>query len=192
MAYDEYHVITAAILDREHRNRYRLAFVCRDAGLPSLFSVKHLTVEILDVNDNAPKFLQHSYSVDVYENDIPGEPLLTVNATDPDFGENSELTYFFAENFALPFTVNSTTGIFISRILKLGGYRQMFGGCKHARSPNLYYKNIKNRKITLSQVGVVSQLGGYLPPRMHPQINRMHTSAVFSCCKLHMHPPLHR
>jgi len=49
----------------------------------------------------------------------------------------------------------------ISRNLKLGGYRQMFGGCKHAKSANIHSKNSKSEKITLRVGdGVVSTLGG--------------------------------
>jgi len=42
---------------------------------------------------------------------------------------------------------------------EIGGYRQMFDGCKHAQSPILHVKNIKNRKNDFELGGVDSQLG---------------------------------
>lgn len=54
-----------------------------------------VNVEILDVNDNKPKFNQSEYNVTVIENVRlnPPVPLLQVNATDEDSGINGNIHY---------------------------------------------------------------------------------------------------
>lgn len=47
-----------------------------------------LTVTIVDINDNAPLFDQSLYDVTVGESQAIGVPLITVSATDADFGVN--------------------------------------------------------------------------------------------------------
>jgi len=66
------------------------------------------------------------------------------------------------------FMEEDTTGL-LQEIWNLGGINKLVGGgpggCKHARRANLHWKTEKKqKKITLSQRGVVSQLGGYLLP----------------------------
>ncbi|NXT47748.1 PCDGK protein, partial [Pluvianellus socialis] len=64
-----------------------------DNGSPPLSAVKHILVQVSDVNDNAPKSSQDSYDVYVLENNVPGIPILNVSATDPDLGRNALLSY---------------------------------------------------------------------------------------------------
>ncbi|NXU20747.1 PCDGK protein, partial [Pardalotus punctatus] len=56
-------------------------------------NLKHILVQVSDVNDNAPKSSQDSYDVYVLENNTPGIPILNVSATDPDLGRNAHLSY---------------------------------------------------------------------------------------------------
>ncbi|XP_023845415.2 protocadherin gamma-C3-like, partial [Salvelinus sp. IW2-2015] len=51
-----YSVVTKSPLDREKQSEYDLTIVAKDAGEPSLSSVKTISVVVSDVNDNSPEF----------------------------------------------------------------------------------------------------------------------------------------
>uniref|UniRef100_A0A8C3BRX6 Protocadherin-12 n=1 Tax=Cairina moschata TaxID=8855 RepID=A0A8C3BRX6_CAIMO len=88
-----YLLMTSAALDRELRAEYNLTLVARDQGERSLAVLKHLTICISDVNDNAPSFERAAYESTVEENSEVPTSLLTVRATDPDLGFNGKITY---------------------------------------------------------------------------------------------------
>uniref|UniRef100_A0A3B5A2G2 Protocadherin-16 n=1 Tax=Stegastes partitus TaxID=144197 RepID=A0A3B5A2G2_9TELE len=76
----------SAPLDYETQRFHRLTIRAVDHGLPSLSSTQTLTVEVGDVNDQAPVFSQDTYNASVAENRDPGEPVVRVSATDEDSG----------------------------------------------------------------------------------------------------------
>ena len=80
-------------LDREEVEIYILNISASDQGDPSLFAYTEVYVNILDKNDNAPQFNPSSYSVSVSEATGIHCNILTVTATDKDFGSNALLTY---------------------------------------------------------------------------------------------------
>ncbi|XP_062852251.1 protocadherin gamma-C3-like [Trichomycterus rosablanca] len=88
-----YSLTTAALLDREKISQYDITLVAKDAGKPSLSSLKTITVLVSDVNDNSPEFSLSSYSFYVTENNVPGMPMFSVSACDHDLGENAMITY---------------------------------------------------------------------------------------------------
>ncbi|KAM4834262.1 protocadherin-18 isoform 2-T2 [Thomomys bottae] len=96
-----YLIFTNATLDREQRAEYGLTVVAEDRGSPSLSSVKHFTVQINDVNDNAPRFPRSHYELVIPENNAPGAYLSTVTAADPDLGDNGRVTYTILESDVL-------------------------------------------------------------------------------------------
>uniref|UniRef100_A0A3Q3Q0V2 Cadherin domain-containing protein n=1 Tax=Monopterus albus TaxID=43700 RepID=A0A3Q3Q0V2_MONAL len=55
----------------------------------------HLTVNVIDVNDNTPTFTKSLYKVRVKENATPGTLIIKLNATDLDEGMNSKILYSF-------------------------------------------------------------------------------------------------
>lgn len=81
----------AAPLDYETQRFHRLTVRAVDHGLPSLSSTQTLTVEVGDVNDQAPVFTQSIYNANVAENRDPGEPVVRVTATDKDSGKSALL-----------------------------------------------------------------------------------------------------
>ncbi|XP_048189579.1 LOW QUALITY PROTEIN: protocadherin-18 [Perognathus longimembris pacificus] len=95
---NNYLIFTNATLDREKRSEYSLTIVAEDRGTPSLSSVKHFTVQINDINDNAPLFQRSRYELVISENNSPGAYITTVRATDPDLGENGQVTYTILES----------------------------------------------------------------------------------------------
>ncbi|NXB75308.1 PCD12 protein, partial [Donacobius atricapilla] len=94
-------LLTNASLDRERRAEYNLTLVVRDMGDLSLAVLKHLTICISDVNDNAPAFEKAAYEAAVAENSEAPAFLLTVRATDPDLGFNGKVTYRILDPSAL-------------------------------------------------------------------------------------------
>ncbi|NXA42058.1 PCD10 protein, partial [Eudromia elegans] len=92
-----YTLVTTEALDREAVPEYNVSITARDMGSPALLTRSTLTVPVSDVNDNAPCFLQPSYSVYVMENNAPGASICSVSALDPDCQQNAYLSYSIAD-----------------------------------------------------------------------------------------------
>ncbi|KAI7790755.1 cadherin EGF LAG seven-pass G-type receptor 2 precursor [Triplophysa rosa] len=99
-------------LDYEMNKEYTLRIRAQDGGRPPLSNISGLvTVQVLDVNDNAPIFVSTPFQATVLENVPVGYSVIHVQAVDADAGENSRLEYRLTEttpNF--PFTINNSTG----------------------------------------------------------------------------------
>ena len=74
--------------------------VASDGGNPSLSSNTVLTVTVIDVNDNAPSFLQSSYSFVIPENEPAGSVVGEFVAMDIDQGAAAELSFTIVGSFA--------------------------------------------------------------------------------------------
>ena len=87
-------LVVNGFLDREEVDTYKLIIEAQDGGSPPLKGRITVNVSILDLNDNPPSFSQQRYYASVPENVTIGSSVLTVSATDPDLGDNGEVTYF--------------------------------------------------------------------------------------------------
>ncbi|XP_068174112.1 protocadherin-16-like [Antennarius striatus] len=83
-------VSLTAPLDYEERTWYTLTVRSSDSKHQS---EANLTVLVDDVNDNAPTFTQDLYQVTVTEHLPACSAVITVTATDSDFGENGKISY---------------------------------------------------------------------------------------------------
>ncbi|XP_014649501.1 PREDICTED: protocadherin alpha-2-like [Ceratotherium simum simum] len=83
-----YSLVLDSALDRESVANYEVVVTARDGGSPSLSTTASVSVEVADVNDNAPAFPQPEYTVFVKENNPPGCHIFTVSARDADAQEN--------------------------------------------------------------------------------------------------------
>nr|KAF6349079.1 hypothetical protein mMyoMyo1_011648 [Myotis myotis] len=92
-----YSLVLDSALDREKVSHYESVVTARDGGSPSLSSTASLSVEVADVNDNAPLFAQPEYTVFVKENNPPGRHIFTVSARDSDAQENARVSYSLVE-----------------------------------------------------------------------------------------------
>ncbi|XP_011380624.1 protocadherin alpha-3-like [Pteropus vampyrus] len=92
-----YSLVLDSALDRESVVTYELVVTARDGGSPSLSATASVTVEVADVNDNAPAFAQPEYTVFVKENNPPGCHIFTVSARDADAQENALVSYSLVE-----------------------------------------------------------------------------------------------
>ncbi|XP_006891250.1 PREDICTED: protocadherin alpha-11 [Elephantulus edwardii] len=92
-----YSLVLDGALDRESVPAYDLVVMARDGGAPALSASASVSVEVADVNDNAPAFAQPEYTVFVKENNPPGCHIFTVSAQDADAQENALVSYSLVE-----------------------------------------------------------------------------------------------
>ncbi|MEE6478699.1 hypothetical protein FKM82_011965 [Ascaphus truei] len=85
-------------LDREAKSEYEVVITARDEGSPALSVSTTITVEVSDVNDNAPQFLQSVVTIFINENNPPGSHVHSVSASDSDTNQNSFITYSLSES----------------------------------------------------------------------------------------------
>ncbi|XP_029918474.1 protocadherin beta-16-like [Myripristis murdjan] len=93
-----YTVLTNSDLDREKASEFNITVTCSDEGVPSLSSSVTLTVQISDVNDNAPVFERSSYEAFIVENNTPGLSIFTVKARDADWNQNARVSYILEDS----------------------------------------------------------------------------------------------
>ncbi|XP_068181890.1 protocadherin alpha-10-like isoform X3 [Antennarius striatus] len=85
------------LLDREKQSVIHLILTAVDGGTPAKSGSMTITVNVLDINDNAPVFSQTLYKARVYENVQTGTSIITLNATDVDAGHNGQVFYSFSK-----------------------------------------------------------------------------------------------
>ncbi|XP_039670036.1 protocadherin beta-16-like isoform X29 [Perca fluviatilis] len=93
-----YSIVTYSDLDRERASEYNITVTCSDEGVPSLSSSVTLTLQISDVNDNAPVFERSSYEAYIVENNTPGLSIFTVKARDADWNQNARVSYILEDS----------------------------------------------------------------------------------------------
>ncbi|CAL8270601.1 unnamed protein product [Boreogadus saida] len=91
-------LVTDSDLDREKESDYNISVTCSDDGVPSLSSSVTITLQILDVNDNAPVFLKKSYEGYIVENNVQGVSIFTLNAKDADWNQNARVSYILEDS----------------------------------------------------------------------------------------------
>ncbi|XP_033230917.1 cadherin-23 isoform X2 [Belonocnema kinseyi] len=100
--------------DRELVSRHYLTVEARDDLGKGNRNTAQLIVNIIDVNDNPPGFLQNKYEAVLRENEEQFEGPLIVEAFDIDLNgtKNSEIVYFIVSSeYSRNFTIDSTRGI---------------------------------------------------------------------------------
>ncbi|MEE6478635.1 hypothetical protein FKM82_011910, partial [Ascaphus truei] len=95
---NHYSLVTNGILDREKIPKYIIHLIATDMGSPPLHTQIKIILNVSDINDNSPVFIESVYNAFIKENNEPGVLLCTVSAFDPDEGVNSELIYSIIES----------------------------------------------------------------------------------------------
>ena len=90
------HLMLLERLDRERLDFYQLTVTAYDGGTPAKSGTVVYHVDVLDANDNVPRFLNGTYEVVVEENAPPQRSLLSIRAVDADLGRNGEISYAFS------------------------------------------------------------------------------------------------
>ncbi|XP_071104184.1 protocadherin Fat 4-like [Haliotis cracherodii] len=98
-------------IDREAYASFDLNIVAFDSGSPQMSTYRNVTIDIIDVNDNAPVF--HGIDGQVFqveENTPCSTDIVTATATDLDTGNNSVIVYSLGGDDSHMFSVDSHTG----------------------------------------------------------------------------------
>ncbi|XP_076861957.1 protocadherin gamma-A5-like isoform X20 [Brachyhypopomus gauderio] len=104
-------LVTDSDLDRERESAYNISVSCADEGEPSLSSSVTLSLQISDVNDNAPVFERSSYEASVMENNNPGVSVFTIKAVDADWNQNARVSYMLEDSSVNGVPVSSYVSI---------------------------------------------------------------------------------
>ncbi|RUS89530.1 hypothetical protein EGW08_002718 [Elysia chlorotica] len=112
---DYYGIFMNGSLDREQQDSIDVTLTCTDAGTPPMSSTVIFKVLVLDVNDNAPRFDQSIYSVDVVEENIVGKQIFKISAHDPDDHMHNIFTYSLFPKENRVFSIDEHTGIIKAR-----------------------------------------------------------------------------
>ncbi|ELW54086.1 Protocadherin beta-5 [Tupaia chinensis] len=99
-------------LDREKQPELSLILTALDGGAPTRSGTTTVRVEIVDINDNAPEFLQWLYEVQVPENSPLNSLVVAVSARDLDAGTYGNIAYalFEGDEVTQPFVIDEVTG----------------------------------------------------------------------------------
>ncbi|XP_033335314.2 cadherin 74A [Megalopta genalis] len=102
-------------LDREKQSVLRFYAVASDmpqGGAEQRSTRALVTIDVLDVNDNAPTFEQEAYTAVIPENAPPRVSVVNITATDPDEGEGGVIHFEIIDEGEANglFKINHTTG----------------------------------------------------------------------------------
>lgn len=101
-------------LDREVCAEYRLEVRIQDTSANPQSSAVSVKIEVLDINDNAPKWKVNPLRIMVPEDSLVGSTVWNFSATDADSGTNSELRYSLTNQWPLldisVFSIDFLTG----------------------------------------------------------------------------------
>ncbi|XP_025873592.2 protocadherin beta-15-like [Vulpes vulpes] len=100
-------------LDREEQAELKVTLTALDGGSPPRSGAAQVRILVLDVNDNAPEFVQTLYQVQVPENSPVGMLVVKVSARDLDTGTNGEISYSYfysSQEISTTFELNNFSG----------------------------------------------------------------------------------
>ena len=103
-------LILTGELDREAQNPLLLTIAAIDQGIPQLQDTLVITIDLLDVNDQAPVFQQSEYNFEVEENSQLGTSVGIVIAIDMDEGSGGIVNYYLQEPSS-HFAINNSSGV---------------------------------------------------------------------------------
>ncbi|XP_054890371.1 protocadherin alpha-8-like [Poeciliopsis prolifica] len=89
-----YSLVTKEHLDREKVSLYEILIQATDCGNPTLSTVKTISIQVSDVNDNSPRFEKSPLQFYLSENNVAGATVFSVSATDIDVNENAAISYY--------------------------------------------------------------------------------------------------
>ncbi|XP_056327409.1 cadherin-23 [Danio aesculapii] len=164
-------VRTVVSLDRETQASYRLVIEAIDNGPAGGRRTGTATVyvEVLDVNDNRPIFLQNSYETSVLENIPRGTSILQVQATDADQGENGKVLYRILSGNNGQFSMDSLSGLISRGSMALD---------RETRSSNVleveaYNSDLGSMRSTVRVIVYVEDVNDEFPVFTQSQYNRL-------------------
>ncbi|XP_075132032.1 protocadherin gamma-B1-like [Leptodactylus fuscus] len=106
-----YRIVSRTVLDREKIPNYNITIKVTDRGFPPLSSKMTIVLEISDVNDNPPIFSKSTFVAYVPENNLPGASIFSIQASDPDTGDNAKIIYTISSPITEPLSMSSYLSI---------------------------------------------------------------------------------
>uniref|UniRef100_A0A3P8RFC4 FAT atypical cadherin 1a n=1 Tax=Astatotilapia calliptera TaxID=8154 RepID=A0A3P8RFC4_ASTCA len=104
-------ISTAQVLDHEEIQQHKLRVRVVDGGVPALSSDIIVTIDVTDLNDNAPVFTEHTYRTTISELAPRGHFVSQVQASDPDSSDTNKLEFsIISGNEDQNFAINKHTG----------------------------------------------------------------------------------
>ncbi|XP_071089001.1 protocadherin Fat 4-like [Haliotis cracherodii] len=101
-------ITTVKKVDREAQSEFHLKVI---ASGGSRFRETSVKVEVTDINDNSPVFVDQTLETSVHENWPIGRNIYHAEARDSDFGPNSDLSYTLTSNSNNVFMIKAQTGV---------------------------------------------------------------------------------
>lgn len=116
-------ITTLKSLDREKQDRYTLKISVSDQGNPQLTSSADVIINVIDVDDNCPKFVPAEYNVTISENLPFNQSIVQVTATDADLKNDDKVMYaIWSGNTGGAFTIDRH-GMFVCFYFTINGTR---------------------------------------------------------------------
>ena len=105
-------VISQQMLDFEQVKsiQFSVSAIAGPAGSERV-SEAHVTLQLVDANDNAPVFERSSYQAEIPEDSLPLTSVATVHATDADTGEFGRVVYGLQGEGSNEFMIDESTGV---------------------------------------------------------------------------------
>ncbi|XP_017260678.1 protocadherin Fat 1a isoform X3 [Kryptolebias marmoratus] len=107
-------ISTAQILNHEEIQQHKLRVRAVDGGIPALSSDIIVTIDVTDLNDNAPVFTEHTYKTTISELAPRGHFVNQVQASDADSSDANKLEFsIISGNEEQNFAINKKTGAIV-------------------------------------------------------------------------------
>ncbi|KAM4585704.1 protocadherin alpha-3-like [Fundulus diaphanus] len=112
-------VTVKALIDYEERDKYEIEIEASDKGFAPLTTEKSVSINIIDVNDNAPEMEVTSFSSSIPEDSRLGTTVALISVNDLDSGLNGKVVCSMSEDisFTLSPTVQDTIYSLITKSL---------------------------------------------------------------------------
>ncbi|RUS88287.1 hypothetical protein EGW08_003925 [Elysia chlorotica] len=107
----DYKLVLARQLDFEAAEQHTVEAVCKDQGSPSLNATARLVVKVADENDNKPEFTKNIYTQGIFENNVAGDTVVVVTATDRDSHDRGRVQYRLLQDAGSNFTISPFDGV---------------------------------------------------------------------------------
>ncbi|KAI3354101.1 hypothetical protein L3Q82_018653, partial [Scortum barcoo] len=104
-------ITTLDVFDYEREQTFDITIKASNVGGHTLFSLAHVVIQILDVNESKPKFGKKEYNFSVYKNVPIGTRIGKVTAKDDDQGPEGQVFYLtFGQNKHMGFEIDELSG----------------------------------------------------------------------------------
>lgn len=137
-----------------------LTIEAQDGGNPPLFGSTKVKIAIEDSNNNAPKFEENQYEIEIKENTPLMTKVMRVKATDDDVGTNGGI-YYYMDPLDAYFSVDAITG-------DIKVVRELDFSAKQSHSLMIYARDRgsppKASTPTTVTIRIPSDISGYPPP----------------------------